>query len=192
MPTVIDSFYLVTLGSYRAFYILNWILRAAQEHHFDPVAAIFGIIQTAFYIDFAWVYWTRQRVKLRNGGVVDSEDLSRGWLVSRVLGKGRDSMDEEEGHTQGEAQGRSTKPGGGRWGARGVSISADDQVLEPNSTPKKATYEDEANASQDELSHLAEEAPHAQDHEGVLSPTNQPNGRDYEHSNGSEWLDGGK
>ena len=28
VPTVIDSFYLVTLGSYRAFYLLNWIYRA--------------------------------------------------------------------------------------------------------------------------------------------------------------------
>lgn len=55
VPTVIDSFYLITLGSYRAFYILNWILRLATEHHVDAIAFVFGIIQTALYIDFAWV-----------------------------------------------------------------------------------------------------------------------------------------
>src|SRR5271163_1171757 len=79
VPTVIDSFYLLTLGSYRAFYVLNWIVRYASSdrNHFpETEAVIFGVIQTAFYVDFAWVYYTRQRVKLRNGGIVDSEDLS--------------------------------------------------------------------------------------------------------------------
>lgn len=32
VPTVLDSFYLLTLGSYRAFYILNWIVRKAVDH----------------------------------------------------------------------------------------------------------------------------------------------------------------
>lgn len=129
VPTVIDSFYLVTLGSYRAFYILNWLVRyAGMEHHFEPIATIFGIIQTAFYVDFAWVYWTRQRVKLRNGGVIDSEDLSRGWLVRGLAG--RHGTDEEE----------TVRPGlnlnndrqsffaglGGKWDARGMSVSADE------------------------------------------------------------------
>ncbi len=35
VPTVIDSGYILTLGSYRAFYILNWIVRFAKERHFD-------------------------------------------------------------------------------------------------------------------------------------------------------------
>ena len=136
VPTVIDSFYLLTLGSYRAFYILNWIIRAAKEHHFDPISVIFGIIQTAFYIDFAWVYWTRQRVKLRGGGVVDSEDLRKGWLVNKVINGGRASteIDEEEGpvgvngHDTGPVGGDVGKPN--RWGARGVSVSADDTLQE--------------------------------------------------------------
>ncbi|KAI4155485.1 MAG: hypothetical protein L6R39_001227 [Caloplaca ligustica] len=131
VPTVIDSFYLVTLGSYRAFYILNWIVRYfGKEHHFEPIATIFGIIQTAFYVDFAWVYWTRQRVKLRNGGVVDSEDLSRGWLVGNLVGRNeadRDkagTSDSVSDHSQPNFSVRS----GGQWGVRGISVTADDTL----------------------------------------------------------------
>jgi hypothetical protein len=142
VPTVIDSFYLLTLGSYRAFYILNWIVRAASaEHHFDPIAVIFGVIQTAFYIDFAWVYWTRQRVKLRGGGVVDSEDLRKGWLVNKVISAGRPSSEIDE-ESLPAANGRENMPGSGaprqptRWGARGVSVSADDVLEEHHKRTK--------------------------------------------------------
>ena len=49
VPTVIDSGYILTLGSYRGFYILNWIVRFFREnHHFEWPAVLFGIIQTAF------------------------------------------------------------------------------------------------------------------------------------------------
>lgn len=129
VPTVIDSFYLVTLGSYRALYILNWIVRYfGQEHHFEPITTIFGVVQTAFYVDFAWVYWTRQRVKLRNGGVVDSEDLSRGWLVTRVVGRNEaDEADAVVSPSVPSDQDRelSARPEG-KWGARGISVSADE------------------------------------------------------------------
>ncbi len=151
VPTVITSFYLLTLGSYRFFYILNWIVRAAsKEHFFDPVSLIFGIVQTALYVDFAWVYWTRQRVKLRGGGVVDSDDLRKSWLVGGLLGRGRASTDggpatgafEDEGEEddiEGQRRGgnvpnangnarKSTAPN--RWGKRGVSVSADDTLEE--------------------------------------------------------------
>lgn len=75
VPTVIDSGYILTLGAYRAFYILNWIVRlASKEHHFEWRAVLFGVIQTAFYVDFAWVYWTRQRVKV---GSVFSSHVER-------------------------------------------------------------------------------------------------------------------
>lgn len=133
VPTVIDSFYLLTLGSYRAFYILNWIIRlASSERHFEWRAVVFGIIQTAFYVDFAWVYWTRQRVKLRNGGVVDSDDLSRGFLVSRILGRGDTNMDDEESATVDGVRGNGSAGGpktGGNWGPRGISVSADEDVI---------------------------------------------------------------
>ena len=133
VPTVIDSFYLLMLGSYRAFYILNWIVRlASKEHHFDFREMLFGIIQTAFYVDFAWVYWTRQRVKLRNGGVVDSDDLSRGWLVGKVLGRGTASIDEERpsiGPSSSSDTGQTLRKGT-NWGARGISVSADEDATE--------------------------------------------------------------
>lgn len=130
VPTVIDSFYLVTLGSYRAFYILNWIVRGATEHSFDPIAVIFGVIQTAFYVDFAWVYYTRQRVKLRGGGIVDSEDLRKGFLVNKVIPDGRPStdFDEEVAAVDGLDGVASRVPKPNQWGARGISVSADDTL----------------------------------------------------------------
>lgn len=114
-------------------YIPNWIVRAVgSEHYFDPISVIFGVIQTTLYLDFAWVYWTRQRVKLRGGGIVDSDDLRKGWLVNRVLaGRRSGDIDEEEtpalqDEEEGVRNGHSKRPN--RWGARGVSVSADDTL----------------------------------------------------------------
>jgi ER lumen protein retaining receptor len=91
---------------------------------------MFGIIQTALYIDFGWVYWTRQRVKLRHGGVVDSDDLSRGWLVGRILGRKSVDFDEEEAPATNNRRENGSAGRGGRWGARGISVSADDTLNE--------------------------------------------------------------
>ncbi|KAL8809230.1 MAG: hypothetical protein Q9200_003592 [Gallowayella weberi] len=133
VPTVIDSFYLVTLGSYRAFYMLNWFVRYfGAEHHFEPIATIFGTVQTAFYVDFAWVYWTRQRVKLRNGAVVDSEnvdiqDLSRGFLVNRLAAPNASEEEEQVASSLAQdAREQSSARRGGAWGTRGISLSADE------------------------------------------------------------------
>jgi ER lumen protein retaining receptor len=128
VPTVIDSFYLVTLGSYRAFYILNWIYRAFTSSKPDAISVIFGIVQTAFYIDFAWVYWTRQRVKLRGGGVVDADDMRKSWLVNRAIKpNGQIPEDDVEAGDE-ETNGQTPRPDTNRWGARGISISADDTL----------------------------------------------------------------
>ena len=160
VPTVIDSGYILTLGSYRAFYILNWIVRLASEGHFEWRAVLFGVIQTAFYVDFAWVYYTRQRVKLRSGGIVDSDDLSRGFLVNRVLGKATQQDDEEEaGGAGGAAEngnaGRKSN-GQGRWGARGISVSADDTLQEAQRPGKdnKTAYADTRDTENDETAHI--------------------------------------
>ncbi|PYH40936.1 ER lumen protein-retaining receptor [Aspergillus saccharolyticus JOP 1030-1] len=136
VPTVIDSYYLLMLGSYRAFYILNWLVRGfGAEHHWEPIADIFGLVQTAFYIDFAWVYYSRQRVKLRNGGVVDSDDFRHSWLVSRVLNlvnfRQRRVADEEQSLNDDdfeEERVNGERPKNNRWGARGISVSADDTL----------------------------------------------------------------
>jgi hypothetical protein len=151
VPTVIDSYYLTLLGSYRALYILNWIVRLADkdERHFDPVSVIFGVIQTAMYVDFAWVYYSRQRVKLRAGGIVDSDDLERGWIVGRLVGKrgshadgdDDDDNDVENGSTTGRKQ-------GSRWGPRGISVSADEGIFDASGEDARpltdpAAFEDE-------------------------------------------------
>ncbi|KAG7415489.1 ER lumen protein retaining receptor-domain-containing protein [Fusarium sp. MPI-SDFR-AT-0072] len=145
VPTVIDSFYLVALGSYRALYCVNWFIREFEISGKKPntVSVIFGIIQTALYIDFAWVYYTRQRVKLRGGGIVDADDMSRGWLLRRIFGKRFENNDddEESGHGGFEDEQGGRRGARPKWGARGISVSADDGVLE----------QDRHNRDQDEL-----------------------------------------
>ncbi|EUC41028.1 hypothetical protein COCMIDRAFT_107253 [Bipolaris oryzae ATCC 44560] len=136
VPTVIDSYYLVALGTYRFLYVLNWIVRGANEDHYrDPTSWVWGSIQTALMIDFAWVYYTRQRVKLRHGGVVDSEDLNRGWLVGRFVG--RKSMDFDYDEETGGRRNDSTQPHN-KWGRRGISVSADEGV---EGAPKRSSPE---------------------------------------------------
>ncbi|KAG5972515.1 hypothetical protein E4U58_006517 [Claviceps cyperi] len=130
VPTVINSFYLLALGSYRALYILNWFVREfdVNQRKPDAVAVMFGCIQTALYVDFAWVYYTRQRVKLRSGGIVDADDLRRGWLLSRIFGKKFEShdVDEENAPALGDDSHDGRRPTRHGWGARGISVSADE------------------------------------------------------------------
>ena len=103
-----------------------------------PISVIFGIVQTALYLDFAWVYWTRQRVKLRYGGVVDGDDFGRGWVVGRLLGRGRgrsQAVDDEDERFIGQEEGIVRPSGAPRqqsngWGPRGISVSADEGVLD--------------------------------------------------------------
>ncbi|POR37016.1 ER lumen protein-retaining receptor, partial [Tolypocladium paradoxum] len=136
VPTVIDSFYLIALGSYRALYCVNWFVRGfdSSDRKPDAVSIIFGVIQTALYIDFAWVYYTRQRIKLRGGGIVDADDMRRGWLLRRIFGKHVEAAedDEEGAPALGGEHGNDGRPRGGRpkWGARGISVSADEGVLD--------------------------------------------------------------
>ncbi|MCJ1257723.1 hypothetical protein MMC24_005549 [Lignoscripta atroalba] len=194
VPTVIDSFYLLTLGSYRAFYILNWIHRYAYERHFDPIAVIFGIVQTAFYVDFAWVYWTRQRVKLRSGGVVDSEDLSRGWLVGRFLSRGGDTVHEEDeidGHGTEDGRPHKTVGSGGHWGARGISVSADEGVLDSPQPQKKRGYPGDITARKDETANFVEDGIDGFSDDGIPSlPNSGAKATLNTVGNGQEWRDG--
>ncbi|KAL6707024.1 hypothetical protein ACN47E_004974 [Coniothyrium glycines] len=141
VPTVIDSFYLVTLGTYRFMYVLNWIVRGANEDSYvDPTSWVWGSIQTALLVDFAWVYWTRQRVKLRHGGVVDSEDFGRGWLVGRLVG--RKSVDFDFDQEAAGASEDTIKPRH-KWGRRGISVSADEGIEgAPQRSGDNQTYKD--------------------------------------------------
>ncbi|KAF2119669.1 ER lumen protein retaining receptor [Lophiotrema nucula] len=128
VPTVLDSFYLVALGTYRFLYILNWIVRGAKEKHIDPTSWIWGTIQTALIIDFAWVYYTRQRVKLRRGGVVDSDDLRQGWLVGRFVGRKSVDFDFDEEEANADRADNANGRPKNQWGRRGISVSADEGV----------------------------------------------------------------
>lgn len=176
VPTVIDSFYLLTLGSYRAFYILNWIVRAAQDHKVDVIAAIFGIVQTAFYVDFAWVYWTRQRVKLRNGGVVDSDDLSRGWLLRRLLGRHGGSLDEED-RTGNENPAEDPRTSSrGKWGARGISVSADDETEDRWNSGRGFTHDRDSKSKPNDFSDILDDESENGGDDGVVPPSGGTNG----------------
>ena len=196
VPTVIDSFYLLTLGSYRAFYIGNWIVRAADPEDVPgrshPISIIFGVIQTALYVDFAWVYWSRQRVKLRGGGVVDSDDLRKGWLVSRILGRKSMDVDEEATEPLNE-DGTEPAPArsGGRWGSRGISVSADEGVLE--SPKKQAAAPVQSQTRDDELAGILEDDDDDDDDDGddgVLPTPGHGNGAIEGVSGGQEWREG--
>jgi ER lumen protein retaining receptor len=140
VPTVIDSYYLLALGGYRALYILNWIYRFATERFLDPPAVVFGIVQTALYADFAWIYYTRQRVKLRgDGGLLDAEDVQNGWLLRPLIGRKSVSLDEERPVLPDDGDGvdgRATaSPAAGEPGI--LPAHADDAVPEhPHETPR--------------------------------------------------------
>ncbi|KAI9884886.1 MAG: hypothetical protein M1823_003327 [Watsoniomyces obsoletus] len=167
VPTVIDSFYLLALGAYRCFYVLNWITRSLDKknrfHSLMPIAFVFGSIQTLLFLDFGWVYWTRQRVKLRGGGVVDSDDLRNSWLLRRVLGRKVTSIEEDDFDEDGPNVNGAAENGfpsqrikkGGRWGPRGISISADDDVVNGSSTTKNGRGNQ--NAGGDELAGVLED-----------------------------------
>ncbi|CZT39832.1 related to endoplasmic reticulum retention receptor [Rhynchosporium secalis] len=204
VPTVIDSYYLLTLGSYRAFYILNWIWREldTNDRKPDPVSIIFGIVQTAFYVDFAWVYYSRQRVKLRHGGLVDADDLRNGWLLRTVFGHKPlvGHVDDEESTP---ALGRDDVPAprtASKWGSRGISVSADDGVLASERERQKAfqgqeqgvisTGDEDPDAKMrdpDELARILDddEEDGFEDDDGVL-----PSGSSAAVGNGSEWREG--
>ncbi|KAM7193591.1 ER lumen protein-retaining receptor [Naviculisporaceae sp. PSN 640] len=168
VPTVITSFYIVFLGSYRGLYLINWFIREldSNDRAPNPISIIFGIIQTALYIDFAWVYWTRQRVKLRNGGVVDADDLRRGWLLRRIFGNKHLAQEEDEesapalgGRGGGAGFGGSRGASRAKWGSRGISVSADDTTLdhEAGVSDDEAAEDARAMRDPDELARALDE-----------------------------------
>lgn len=49
--------YIFALGLYRAFYVLNWIYRYWVDDWFSLISTITGVLQTAIYSDFFYVYY---------------------------------------------------------------------------------------------------------------------------------------
>jgi len=78
--SLIQPYYLIALGLYRAIYGLNWIYRSAFSYRlllwvkliffryeteglFDPIAILGGLVQTSLYIYFFWVYFVRYGIQ---------------------------------------------------------------------------------------------------------------------------------
>ncbi|CDH56978.1 er lumen protein retaining receptor [Lichtheimia corymbifera JMRC:FSU:9682] len=55
----ITTHYLFALGAYRALYLVNWVYRYVMEGHTDWIAWVAGLIQTALYSDFFYLYYTK-------------------------------------------------------------------------------------------------------------------------------------
>jgi len=53
----LTSHYILLLGLYRLFYLLNWVYRYnTEEHYMQLIVWISGIVQTALYLDFFYTY----------------------------------------------------------------------------------------------------------------------------------------
>eukprot|EP00835_Amoeboradix_gromovi_P006736 NODE_863_length_3616_cov_0.485926.p2 type:complete len:204 gc:universal NODE_863_length_3616_cov_0.485926:342-953(+) len=55
----ITSHYLFALGAYRAMYIPNWIYKYLMDERVHLISVIAGLIQTALYSDFFWIYYQK-------------------------------------------------------------------------------------------------------------------------------------
>ncbi|MBN3311251.1 ER lumen protein-retaining receptor 3 [Amia ocellicauda] len=55
----ITTHYLFFLGLYRTLYLANWVWRYHTEGFFDHIAVVSGVVQTIFYCDFFYLYFTR-------------------------------------------------------------------------------------------------------------------------------------
>ena len=55
----ITTHYLLCLGMYRAFYLLNWIYRFVFKTSPEAIVVLAGILQTALYSDFFYIYYKR-------------------------------------------------------------------------------------------------------------------------------------
>ncbi|XP_028671119.1 ER lumen protein-retaining receptor 3 [Erpetoichthys calabaricus] len=55
----ITTHYLFFLGLYRALYLANWIWRYYEEGFLDQIAVVSGVVQTIFYCDFFYLYFTK-------------------------------------------------------------------------------------------------------------------------------------
>ncbi|CAK8671605.1 unnamed protein product [Clavelina lepadiformis] len=61
-PEAVTVQYLTFLGMYRALYIVNWIYRYYTQGYFDMIAIGAGCVQTFLYIDFLYLYITKETI----------------------------------------------------------------------------------------------------------------------------------
>lgn len=118
-------------------------------------------------------------MKLRNGGVVDADDLRRGWLLRRIFGNKHLAQDEDE--ESAPALGRGGGLGGGRgasrakWGSRGISVSADDGVLDHEGVVSDDEAAEDARAMRDP-DELARALDEDEDEDGALPQQKKASG----------------
>jgi len=55
----ITSHYLLMMGLYRVFYLINWMYRFKTEGYYDKIVVVAGCVQTVLYIDFFYLYATK-------------------------------------------------------------------------------------------------------------------------------------
>jgi len=55
----ITSHYLLMMGLYRAFYLVNWMYRFHNEGYYDKIVIVAGCVQTVLYLDFFYLYATK-------------------------------------------------------------------------------------------------------------------------------------
>lgn len=144
---------------------------------------------------------------------MDADDIGRGWLLSKVLRSravGATVEDDDEGDEESSPalgrDGSNGQPGGAprtsgktKWGARGISVQADDSVLaaerdrqnglagkqQSGIISAQAGDEDAKMKDPDELARILEDDDDGSD-DGIL-PAAEGSGV----SNGSEWREGG-
>jgi ER lumen protein retaining receptor len=83
----ITTVYLVLLGSYRAFYICNWIYRYQVQDHWDPYSVAGGIVQTIVYFCFFCVFFYRKRyqeLQMAEEEEDDDHDNARSTEMRRI------------------------------------------------------------------------------------------------------------
>uniref|UniRef100_A0A7S0LDA2 ER lumen protein-retaining receptor n=1 Tax=Coccolithus braarudii TaxID=221442 RepID=A0A7S0LDA2_9EUKA len=61
----LTSHYILLLGMYRLFYLLNWIYRyMTEDNYMALIVWISGIVQTALYLDFFYTYINAKRERI--------------------------------------------------------------------------------------------------------------------------------
>ena len=145
------------------------------------------------YLDFAWVYYSRQRVKLRHGAIVDGDDFDRGWLVGKILGRAAGpppAADAEGGAAPADAT-------NGGWGRRGISVSADEEPPTPSGQDRDIKKPNGVKAARDPGARPEESARilHDSDDDDASEIDEPPPNRGAAPGgvgNGAEWRDGAR
>ena len=149
------------------------------------------------YLEFAWVYWRRQRVKLRSGGVLDHEDWVTGGLLLRWVFGSHEGESASKGTTGGSwrdwARDRLGASRGRPRGRGGVSVSADEDGVGGMLArgPRGGRYNDE------EAGYVNAETGRGSSRAGVRQDSTGEEGRvlvgdsDDEDDNTTVWQHGG-